>query len=347
MQRAVHVQHPEPDGKELRARGGGASRSLHSELCNGRSVCDECGVDSSHPPGTALPPLPHAPGRCDNRKGRSQSGFGLSLSQAGMVGLPKRLQFCCRVQNKRRSPRPAERQCVRTCLCVLSRLIKPRPQLTLADSCLLESLVSKMEDSTQKYFEKQIESKETLVKSITENLIGIDALIDGPFESHKQVYADYAASGKAVKFIEDYIRNEVLPVYSNTHTSSSFVGIQTSCFREEARGIIRDTVRRWTPALPLVPLHGKRCHSLCRKRMHRSDQHVCAHSRTGAQGHSVRHLKAGSSVIRLSRSCCSVRSPAVRYASTTPATCVCTSARTRTATRVRGRRTSPRRRVAR
>lgn len=92
-----------------------------------------------------------------------------------------------------------------------------------------------MEDSTQKYFEKQIESKETLVKSITENLIGIDALIDGPFESHKQVYADYAASGKAVKFIEDYIRNEVLPVYSNTHTSSSFVGIQTSCFREEAR----------------------------------------------------------------------------------------------------------------
>lgn len=105
-----------------------------------------------------------------------------------------------------------------------------------------------MEDSTQKYFEKQIESKETLVKSITENLIGIDALIDGPFESHKQVYADYAASGKAVKFIEDYIRNEVLPVYSNTHTSSSFVGIQTSCFREEARGIIRDTVRRWTPA---------------------------------------------------------------------------------------------------
>ena len=112
------------------------------KLCNGCSVCDECGVDSSHPPGTALPPLPHAPGRCDNRKGRSQSGFGLSLSQARMVGLPKRLQFCCRVQNKRRSPRPAERQCVRTRLCVLSRLIKPRPQLTLADSCLLESLLS-------------------------------------------------------------------------------------------------------------------------------------------------------------------------------------------------------------
>ena len=45
-----------------------------------------------------------------------------------------------------------------------------------------------------------------------------------------------------MKFIEDYITKEVLPVYSNTHTSSSYVGIQTSCFREEARGIIRDTV---------------------------------------------------------------------------------------------------------
>lgn len=128
-----------------------------------------------------------------------------------------------------------------------------------------------MEDSTQKYFEKQIESKETLVKSITENLIGIDALIDGPFESHKQVYADYAASGKAVKFIEDYIRNEVLPVYSNTHTSSSFVGIQTSCFREEARGIIRDTVPRFAHVSSVVPLHGKRCYSLRWQRMYWSD----------------------------------------------------------------------------
>lgn len=99
-----------------------------------------------------------------------------------------------------------------------------------------------MEESTQKYIEKQIEAKEFLVKSIAENLIGNDAMIDGPFESHKQTYADYAASGKAVKFIEDYIDREVLPVYSNTHTSSSFVGIQSSCFREEARGVIRDTV---------------------------------------------------------------------------------------------------------
>lgn len=100
-----------------------------------------------------------------------------------------------------------------------------------------------MEEETQQYIEKREEAIAKLTKSIAENLVGFDALIDGPFEPHRQTYLDYAASGKAVKFIEDYIANEVLPVYSNTHTSSSFTGIQTSCFREEARGIIRDTYR--------------------------------------------------------------------------------------------------------
>lgn len=99
-----------------------------------------------------------------------------------------------------------------------------------------------MQDDTQQYIEKVRESKLELAKNIADNLVGTDALIDGPFESHRQTYADYAASGKAVKSIEDYLAKEVLPVYSNTHTSSSFVGIQSSCFREEARGIIRDTV---------------------------------------------------------------------------------------------------------
>ena len=99
-----------------------------------------------------------------------------------------------------------------------------------------------MQDDTQQYIEKVRESKLELAKSIADNLVGTDALIDGPFESHRQTYADYAASGKAVKSTEDYLTKEVLPVYSNTHTSSSFVGIQSSCFREEARGIIRDTV---------------------------------------------------------------------------------------------------------
>ncbi|HLU48363.1 MAG TPA: aminotransferase class V-fold PLP-dependent enzyme, partial [Planctomycetota bacterium] len=43
-------------------------------------------------------------------------------------------------------------------------------------------------------------------------------------------------------FIEDYIRNEVLPLYANTHTETSGTGLQTTMFREDARRIIHAAV---------------------------------------------------------------------------------------------------------
>lgn len=88
----------------------------------------------------------------------------------------------------------------------------------------------------------QLKEKEQLLNYISQNIYGNDEYIDGPFGPHKQVYCDYAASGKPLKFIEEYMNKEVLPIYANTHTTSSFTGIQMSCFREEAREIIRDTV---------------------------------------------------------------------------------------------------------
>src|SRR5207244_320978 len=45
---------------------------------------------------------------------------------------------------------------------------------------------------------------------------------------------------RSLAFIEDYIRDAVLPLYANTHTESSGTGLQTGRFREEARAIIRD-----------------------------------------------------------------------------------------------------------
>ncbi len=81
-----------------------------------------------------------------------------------------------------------------------------------------------------------------LIELIRASVIGDDEAVAGPFGIRRVTYADYTASGRALTFIEDYLRDAVLPLYANTHTESSGTGLQTSRFREEARRIIRDAV---------------------------------------------------------------------------------------------------------
>jgi selenocysteine lyase/cysteine desulfurase len=69
-------------------------------------------------------------------------------------------------------------------------------------------------------------------------LIGETALIDGPFGRKPLIYADYVASGRALVQIEDFIRDEVLPYYANTHTQASFCGGYMTRLREAARAEI-------------------------------------------------------------------------------------------------------------
>lgn len=81
-----------------------------------------------------------------------------------------------------------------------------------------------------------------LVDTIRASVIGSDYAVPGPFGYRRVTYADYTASGRSLSFIEDYLRDVVLPLYANTHTESSGTGLQTTRFREEAREMIRSCV---------------------------------------------------------------------------------------------------------
>ncbi|KAK3136306.1 hypothetical protein QOZ80_5BG0431300 [Eleusine coracana subsp. coracana] len=59
-------------------------------------------------------------------------------------------------------------------------------------------------------------------------LIGKNIEFDTPFGRRMLTYADQTASGRSLRYIEDYLVKDVLPFYGNTHTEDSHVGRKTT-----------------------------------------------------------------------------------------------------------------------
>ena len=76
------------------------------------------------------------------------------------------------------------------------------------------------------------------IDSLRGGVIGDGAPFEGPFGRKQVLYADYVASGRALRQIETFIVEAVLPYYANSHTEASHCGGLMTRLRREARAII-------------------------------------------------------------------------------------------------------------
>ncbi|MDK3073736.1 aminotransferase class V-fold PLP-dependent enzyme [Sedimentitalea sp. JM2-8] len=74
--------------------------------------------------------------------------------------------------------------------------------------------------------------------TLRDGLIGENILIPGLNGDVPLVYADYVASGRALRQVEDFIATHVLPFYANSHTEASFCGAHMTRLRRAARAEI-------------------------------------------------------------------------------------------------------------
>ncbi|WVZ68960.1 hypothetical protein U9M48_017831 [Paspalum notatum var. saurae] len=70
-------------------------------------------------------------------------------------------------------------------------------------------------------------------------VIGAEAEFASPFGTRRITYADHTASGRCLRFVEDFVLRNVLPFYGNTHTTDSYVGLHTSKLAGDAARYVK------------------------------------------------------------------------------------------------------------
>ena len=88
-----------------------------------------------------------------------------------------------------------------------------------------------MNKSLEKYFSK-----------FRNQIVGIDQNIPTPFGKKKMIYADWTASGRLYRPIEEKILNDFGPFVANTHTETTFSGSVMTMAYHKARNIIKKHV---------------------------------------------------------------------------------------------------------
>ncbi|KAE9449841.1 hypothetical protein C3L33_18257, partial [Rhododendron williamsianum] len=83
------------------------------------------------------------------------------------------------------------------------------------------------------------DSAENKMDWLRSQIIGGDMEFESPFGERRLTYADHTASGRCLHYIENYIIDNVLPSYGNSHTSDSYVGNKTTKTVHEANEYVK------------------------------------------------------------------------------------------------------------
>ncbi|XP_078439927.1 uncharacterized protein LOC144710129 [Wolffia australiana] len=81
--------------------------------------------------------------------------------------------------------------------------------------------------------------EERRLRWLASQVIGADAEFISPFGRRRIIYCDHTASGRFMRFIEEYLLTQALPFYGNTHTVDSYVGLHTSELVKQANRYIK------------------------------------------------------------------------------------------------------------
>ncbi len=92
-----------------------------------------------------------------------------------------------------------------------------------------------------KGMEQKVDLEEYFEK-FRRNIIGIDSYIETPYGSKKIIYADWIASGRLYKPIEDKLIKEIGPMVGNTHSEASETGTLMTNAYHFAQQVIKNHV---------------------------------------------------------------------------------------------------------
>lgn len=83
---------------------------------------------------------------------------------------------------------------------------------------------------------------EVYFSSFREHIVGLDQEFESPYGKQKIIYADWTASGRLYRPIEEKLLKDIGPFTANTHTETSITGSVMTHAYHEARNIIKKHV---------------------------------------------------------------------------------------------------------